>query len=64
MRESMNWKQRPQRWPRLLALLAQGCTVGPHYRTPAPPTVTSYTPQPQRQRNSKQPRPRRRSSST
>jgi NodT family efflux transporter outer membrane factor (OMF) lipoprotein len=27
--------------------LAQGCTVGPQYHAPAPPTVTSYTPQPQ-----------------
>jgi NodT family efflux transporter outer membrane factor (OMF) lipoprotein len=27
--------------------LAQGCTVGPHYHAPAPPMVTSYTPQPQ-----------------
>ena len=23
-----------------------GCTVGPQYRAPAPPTVTAYTPQP------------------
>ena len=23
-----------------------GCTVGPRYRAPAPPTVTAYTPQP------------------
>jgi NodT family efflux transporter outer membrane factor (OMF) lipoprotein len=28
-----------------LATIA-GCTVGPHYRAPAPPTVTAYTPQP------------------
>ncbi|MGC2636117.1 MAG: efflux transporter outer membrane subunit [Acidobacteriaceae bacterium] len=27
--------------------LAAGCTVGPHYHAPAPPTVTSYTPQPE-----------------
>jgi NodT family efflux transporter outer membrane factor (OMF) lipoprotein len=27
--------------------LLQGCTVGPHYHAPAPPSVTSYTPQPQ-----------------
>lgn len=27
--------------------LAGGCTVGPHYHAPAPPTETSYTPQPQ-----------------
>jgi NodT family efflux transporter outer membrane factor (OMF) lipoprotein len=25
----------------------QGCTVGPHYHAPAPPTIRSYTPQPQ-----------------
>jgi NodT family efflux transporter outer membrane factor (OMF) lipoprotein len=31
----------------LLLGLASGCTVGPHYHAPAPPTVTSYTPQPQ-----------------
>lgn len=32
-----------------LAALATllGCTVGPHYHAPAPPTVTSYTAQPQ-----------------
>lgn len=29
-----------------LALLA-GCTVGPRYHTPAPPTVATYTPEPQ-----------------
>lgn len=29
-----------------LALLA-GCTVGPHYRAPAPPTVTTYDARPQ-----------------
>lgn len=27
--------------------LAQGCTVGPRYHTPAPPTVSTYTPDPQ-----------------
>jgi NodT family efflux transporter outer membrane factor (OMF) lipoprotein len=27
--------------------LLQGCAVGPRYHAPAPPTVTSYTPQPQ-----------------
>jgi len=27
-------------------LVAQGCTVGPKYRAPAPPAVTGYTPQP------------------
>jgi NodT family efflux transporter outer membrane factor (OMF) lipoprotein len=30
----------------LLAVL-MGCTVGPRYRPPAPPTVTTYTPEPQ-----------------
>jgi len=30
----------------LLALLT-GCTVGPRYRPPTPPTVTTYTPEPQ-----------------
>ena len=47
MRESMHWK--PATLATLLALLAQGCTVGPRYRAPAPPTVTTYTPQPQSQ---------------
>jgi len=31
----------------LALLLAQGCTVGPHYHAPAPPAITTYTPQPQ-----------------
>ena len=31
----------------VLLALAAGCTVGPHYHSPAPPTVGSYTPQPQ-----------------
>ncbi|MDR3748118.1 MAG: efflux transporter outer membrane subunit [Acidobacteriota bacterium] len=44
------------RKPRLLASVAAaavvsallaGCTVGPHYRPPAPPTVGTYTPAPQ-----------------
>ncbi len=34
----------------LAALLAQGCTVGPRYRAPAPPALTTYTAQPQPQR--------------
>ena len=28
------------------AIMFAGCTVGPRYRAPAPPTVTAYTPQP------------------
>jgi NodT family efflux transporter outer membrane factor (OMF) lipoprotein len=43
----MNWKRAAL--AALLALLAQGCNVGPHYRAPAPPTVTTYTPPPQPQ---------------
>ncbi len=42
-----------QRWAKwmsgaagLAALSFAGCTVGPRYRAPAPPTVTNYTPQP------------------
>ena len=31
----------------VLLSLAAGCTVGPHYHSPAPPTVGSYTPKPQ-----------------
>jgi NodT family efflux transporter outer membrane factor (OMF) lipoprotein len=27
--------------------LLSGCTVGPHYHAPAPPTVATYTPEPQ-----------------
>lgn len=42
---------RPHRMIGAVALvvlgLLQGCTVGPHYHAPAPPTVTSYRPQPQ-----------------
>lgn len=30
----------------LAAFLAAGCTVGPHYRPPAPPTATGYIPTP------------------
>ena len=30
-----------------VAVLLVGCTVGPHYRPPAPPTVGTYTPVPQ-----------------
>ncbi|MGA2206390.1 MAG: efflux transporter outer membrane subunit [Terracidiphilus sp.] len=30
----------------LAALALQGCTVGPRYHAPAPPAVTTYTPQP------------------
>jgi len=47
LREPMNWKRAAL--AALLALLAQGCNVGPHYRAPAPPTVTTYTPPPQPQ---------------
>ena len=28
-------------------ILVPGCTVGPHYHAPAPPTVGTYTPDPQ-----------------
>ena len=31
----------------VVAVLLVGCTVGPHYHPPAPPTVVSYTPAPQ-----------------
>ena len=31
----------------LALLLLPGCTVGPRYHSPAPPTVTTYTPDPQ-----------------
>lgn len=31
----------------LLICLLAGCTVGPHYHAPAPPTVGTYTPSPQ-----------------
>ena len=31
----------------VVAALFAGCTVGPHYRPPAPPTVGSYIPAPQ-----------------
>jgi len=55
MRESINWK--PAALAALLALLAQGCTVGPHYRPPAPPTVARYTPQPQPQQTVSSPGP-------
>ncbi|HVN93780.1 MAG TPA: efflux transporter outer membrane subunit [Terracidiphilus sp.] len=29
-----------------MLMMTAGCMVGPHYRAPAPPTVTAYTPQP------------------
>jgi NodT family efflux transporter outer membrane factor (OMF) lipoprotein len=46
MQRSANWK-----WMIGVAglaglLMITGCTVGPRYRAPAPPTVTAYTPQP------------------
>ena len=43
MMRSENWK-----WMIGVAALGTiaGCTVGPRYRAPAPPTVTAYTPQP------------------
>lgn len=43
MKRTKNWK-----WLVGMATLAPiwGCTVGPHYRAPAPPTVNAYTPQP------------------
>ena len=31
----------------LLMMFVPGCTVGPHFHAPAPPTVTSYSPGPQ-----------------
>lgn len=31
----------------LVSCLLAGCTVGPHYRPPSPPTVGTYTPSPQ-----------------
>ncbi len=43
MMRSENWKGRTG----FAALVTiAGCTVGPRYRAPAPPTVTAYTPQP------------------
>ena len=33
--------------PMIVAALLAGCTVGPHYRPPAPPTVGTYTSGPQ-----------------
>jgi len=30
----------------LALFVPQGCTVGPHYQAPAPPTITAYAPQP------------------
>jgi len=43
MQRSTNWK-----WMIGVAGLVTiaGCTVGPRYHAPAPPTVTAYTPQP------------------
>lgn len=55
MRESLSWK--PAALAALLALLAEGCTVGPRYRAPTPPTVTTYTPQPQLQQTVGSPGP-------
>jgi outer membrane protein TolC len=37
--------------------LMQGCTVGPHYHAPAPPTVSEYTPPPQPDRTASSPGP-------
>jgi hypothetical protein len=31
----------------LTALLLAGCTVGPRYHAPDPPTIKTYTPEPQ-----------------
>ena len=51
MHGPINLKRNLQRVVAVLAAailgLGEGCTVGPHYHAPAPPTVTSYTPQPQ-----------------
>ncbi len=42
--------QRLTNWKSMIGVaglgLIAGCTVGPRYRAPAPPTVTAYTPQP------------------
>lgn len=45
-------KQKNSSWAAALAgavalLLAQGCTVGPRYRAPAPPAIATYIPAPQ-----------------
>jgi NodT family efflux transporter outer membrane factor (OMF) lipoprotein len=47
MRRWKNSKWRGALVGSLALLLAQGCTVGPRYRAPAPPAITTYTPQPQ-----------------
>ena len=47
MRCEINGKRTGTAIAALALLLAQGCTVGPKYRAPAPPSVTGYTPQPQ-----------------
>jgi NodT family efflux transporter outer membrane factor (OMF) lipoprotein len=49
MHGSMNLKRNSKRMAAAVVVtilgLAEGCTVGPHYHAPAPPSVTSYTPQ-------------------
>jgi len=55
LRQSINCE--PAALGTLFALLMQGCTVGPHYRAPAPPTVATYTPQPQPEQTVSSPGP-------
>ena len=47
MHVSMTSKQAAAALAAVLIGLSVGCTVGPHYHSPAAPTVASYTPQPQ-----------------
>ena len=46
MQRSANWKWMTGVAGLAAGLIMAGCTLGPRYRTPAPPTVTVYTPQP------------------
>lgn len=47
MHVSMNSKRAAATTAALILGLAEGCTVGPHYQPPAPPTLATYTSQPQ-----------------
>ena len=47
MHVSMTSKQAAAALAAVLIGLSVGCTVGPHYHSPAAPAVASYTPQPQ-----------------
>jgi NodT family efflux transporter outer membrane factor (OMF) lipoprotein len=47
MRSSMNLKSAARAMAALALWLLQGCTVGPRYHSPVPPTVSAYTPEPQ-----------------